>query len=453
MSSTNSTNNNNAYCSNELLHAVDDLYPLRDASAPPLPPFSFDVLQGYELTTGWQSVCMLPPTNSPPYCLHSPYEPPPPYEEQQSIPNGEFSRNECAEVSITSIDRCCMSQNRHHINSDEWCQPHSRENNSQIENKKCLNEEDIVEALSKFVSSNCCYNSSITKHMKTKDIIPSNGHQYVLETFYEERSTSWQQEPYNNQVIDAPEDNAQPPPAWNIYVPKPKMFVQKDLHMEVPHTSSVKDCSSCHGKGKKPCCQCHGSGGMKCSACDGLGIQHQFNHDDMTSLESRSNHSKTRPCHHCNGGRRCCLQCSGNGLMTCSTCKGNGSVKVYIRLTVKWKVLKSHKVLERTRLPNKCIAESPGALIFHEQNDQVYPLLDFPEDEINNYSRQIITSHIDELQQARVIMQRHCVREVPVTEVRSQWKQQDFTFWVYGDENQVYCPDYPAKCFVGCSIL
>lgn len=42
---------------------------------------------------------------------------------------------------------------------------------------RCLNEEDIVEALSKFVSSNCCYNSSITKHMKTKDIIPSNGHQ------------------------------------------------------------------------------------------------------------------------------------------------------------------------------------------------------------------------------------------------------------------------------------
>ena len=49
--------------------------------------------------------------------------------------------------------------------------------------------------------------------------------------------------------------------------------------------------------------------------------------------------------------------------------------------------------------------------------------------------------------------QRHCVREVPVTEVRSQWKQHEFTFWVYGNENHVYCPDYPAKCFTACSII
>lgn len=63
--------------------------------------------------------------------------------------------------------------------------------------------------------------------------------QYVLETFYEERSTSWQQEPYTNQVIDSAE-NGTPPPPWNICVPKPKMFIQKELHLEVPHTASLK---------------------------------------------------------------------------------------------------------------------------------------------------------------------------------------------------------------------
>ena len=57
------------------------------------------------------------------------------------------------------------------------------------------------------------------------------------------------------------------------------------------------------------------------------------------------------------------------------------------------------------------------------------------------------------LKQTCIFFQRHCVREVPVTEVRSQWKQHEFTFWVYGNENHVYCPDYPAKCFTACSII
>ena len=69
------------------------------------------------------------------------------------------------------------------------------------------------------------------------------------------------------------------------------------------------------------------------------------------------------------------------------------------------KTKKSHKVLERTKLPNKCITEVSGALVFQEQNDLVYPLLDFPEEDINKYSRKIIGSHSEQLRHARVIMQ------------------------------------------------
>ena len=69
------------------------------------------------------------------------------------------------------------------------------------------------------------------------------------------------------------------------------------------------------------------------------------------------------------------------------------------------KTKKSHKVLERTKLPNKCITEVSGAVVFQEQNDLVYPLLDFPEEDINKYSRKIIGSHSEQLRHARVIMQ------------------------------------------------
>ena len=46
---------------------------------------------------------------------------------------------------------------------------------------RTLVEDDVVGALKAFLSSSCCYNKNITKHVKAKEIIPSNGHQ-VLET-------------------------------------------------------------------------------------------------------------------------------------------------------------------------------------------------------------------------------------------------------------------------------
>lgn len=61
----------------------------------------------------------------------------------------------------------------------------------------------------------------------------------MLETFYEERTTIWHQEPYTNQIIDGPE-NGTPPRAWDIHVEEPTMFQPKEIHIEVPHTSSIK---------------------------------------------------------------------------------------------------------------------------------------------------------------------------------------------------------------------
>jgi len=60
-----------------------------------------------------------------------------------------------------------------------------------------------------------------------------------LETFYEERTTIWHQEPYTSQLIDGPE-NGQPPLPWDINVTEPVMFQPKEIFKEVPHTASIK---------------------------------------------------------------------------------------------------------------------------------------------------------------------------------------------------------------------
>lgn len=379
----------------------------RTSSDPTAPPLHlYDEYEGYELTTAFSSVYMLAPSS----CFHG-NEPPPPYEEHpkepQSYPSGT------------------------------------------------LTEDDAVDALTTFLADRCC-SSSNTKHLKnkvkTKQILSGNGHHYVLETFYEERTTIWHQEPYTSQTIDGP-DNGQPPPAWDIQVSKPTMFQPKEVFQEVPHTASIKDCTYCHGKGTRQCTCCHGSGDIKCTVCDGLGILHHFSPDELT-YERTSNSVASRSCHHCNSGRRSCKHCEGEGRTQCTTCQGQGALKTYIRLAVKWKVLKGHKVIEGSQLPTKCIAEVSGSLVFQEENDRVYPLIDFPEDEINEMSRSLISNHKDQLKHARVIMQRHCVREVPVAEVLSEFNKKEFTYWVYGNENQVYCPSHPVKCYGGqCNII
>ena len=45
-----------------------------------------------------------------------------------------------------------------------------------------------------------------------------------------------------------------------------------------------------------------------------------------------------------------------------------------------------------------------------------------------------------------VLLQHHCVRIIPVSEVRSIWKAKEFTYIVYGDNRLVYTDSYPQTC-------
>ena len=133
-----------------------------------------------------------------------------------------------------------------------------------------LSEDEALDAFRTFVTRNCCYNPNITKKIRTKQIAPCHGHQvqnnayffmlvdlyicyliykaitnifktfvqYVLETFYEERSTSWHQEPLTDQTFFS-QSHDPTPSAWEIAVKIPIMFYQTELHMEIPNTASA----------------------------------------------------------------------------------------------------------------------------------------------------------------------------------------------------------------------
>ena len=45
-------------------------------------------------------------------------------------------------------------------------------------------------------------------------------------------------------------------------------------------------------------------------------------------------------------------------------------------------------------------------------------------------------------------LQRHRVEEIPIADVRTEWKGKEINYWVYGREHQVFCSKYPFKCSI-----
>ena len=63
--------------------------------------------------------------------------------------------------------------------------------------------------------------------------------QYMLKTFYEERTSCWKEEPYMNQPIEKDNDTAPPQNIWEIEVKPPQVFYETEVKQEIPHTASI----------------------------------------------------------------------------------------------------------------------------------------------------------------------------------------------------------------------
>ncbi|XP_070182963.1 protein SSUH2 homolog, partial [Littorina saxatilis] len=111
-------------------------------------------------------------------------------------------------------------------------------------------------------------------------------------------------------------------------------------------------------------------------------------------------------------------------------------------------------IVERTELPDHLIRGVTGQVAFEEDAARVWPINHFPDQEVNNASKAIISEHSRAFPTERILGQRHRVRIVPVTQAFYSWKDQDnASFFVYGFEHKVYAPDYPQQCCCGCVIL
>eukprot|EP00057_Strongylocentrotus_purpuratus_P027524 XP_011681998.1 PREDICTED: protein SSUH2 homolog isoform X2 [Strongylocentrotus purpuratus] len=310
-----------------------------------------------------------------------------------------------------------------------------------------VKDEEAREALVSHAAENCCWGTKAAKELTFSNIDHSAAFHYVLETFSESRKTNWASEPYVGQSIDSPYNGPAPVP-WSITVQNPPMFQDTVIYQEVPHTATVKPCHDCRATGYRRCHNCYGRGTTRCNYCDGRGRR------AVSRYDGDRHYTDYEHCSWCGGdGRRRCSRCSGTGRIVCITCNANGQLKCYIRLTVEWKNHVEDHIVERTNLPDELVRGVSGEQVFQEEHPKVWPIKGFPINDVNTGSSMLVQRHTLAYNRERLHMQRHQIRVIPVAEAKCTFKDETFTYFVYGFERKVHAPEYPQQCCWGCSIL
>uniref|UniRef100_A0A8C6QLA1 Ssu-2 homolog n=1 Tax=Nannospalax galili TaxID=1026970 RepID=A0A8C6QLA1_NANGA len=254
-----------------------------------------------------------------------------------------------------------------------------------------VTEEVAREALLSFVNSQCCYSSAAAGDLIIQELRQQTLCRYRLETFSESRVSEWTFQPFTNHAVDGPQRGTSPR-LWDMKVQMPPMFQEDTRKFQVPHSSLVKECHKCNGRGRYKCSGCHGAGMVRCSSCSG------------TKRKAR----QSRRCHLCSGsGRRRCSTCSGRGNKTCATCKGERRLEHFVQLVIMWKNSLFEFVSQHhLHCPRELLAKARGENLFRDENTMVYPIVDFPLQEISLASQRGISEHSAALaSRARILQQ------------------------------------------------
>ncbi|CAL8337766.1 unnamed protein product [Merluccius merluccius] len=299
-----------------------------------------------------------------------------------------------------------------------------------------VSEDAAREALVKFVESKWRYSSKPARNMTFRSLKPVVVYRYWLETYTESRTSTWQFEPFCGQQVDGPQFGVSPPP-WEILVSPPQRYTDQVQKARVPHSSFVKMCHKCNGCGRTRCTHCSGRGMKRCIHCHGNG-------------RTRRN-GKSARCTVCHGrGRKTCSFCHGNGHNTCSVCRGKHNLMHYIQLTITWKNNIDSFIPDRQPdFPDEKFSKVKGDSFFIDENQLVYPIYGFPDQDICDVSKKFITEHFTRFSSScRILQQRQTIELVPLTHANYTFNGKNYDYFLYGLENKVYVSKYPTSCSI-----
>ncbi|XP_054243552.1 protein SSUH2 homolog [Indicator indicator] len=260
-----------------------------------------------------------------------------------------------------------------------------------------LSEEEAREALVQFAASKCCYSSAPARQLVVQGLAALNTYRYQLQTFTESRSTLPASRPYKGEFVDSWQMGV-PPGPWDIAVDPPPLFADCEVHLPVPHTSKVMD-----------------------------GLQQN--------------------CSHCLGsGRMRCVPCLGEGTVPCARCATKGLLLCFLELTITWKNNITEYVHDKDQgFPLSRLQEVTGKQLFSEEQPWVTTQR-LPQPLVRG-AESCLALHRGQLaEHTRILGQKQTIELIPLTRVDYGWRGRLHSFYVYGNENQVYAKDYPGKC-------
>ncbi|XP_054290915.1 protein SSUH2 homolog isoform X2 [Macrosteles quadrilineatus] len=321
------------------------------------------------------------------------------------------------------------------------CIDEGQESNTPVVDRPSLTEQEAREALLTHIGKHSCYGRDTANSHLITSLEASSAFHYQLETFTERRENSWAHTAFSTMTeIDGP-DNGPAPLPWDIAVSPRGMFEAEVKTLWVPHTSSVKHCFRCNSQGSVACQECHSKGWVRCLHCNGDGFTSEFDYKERCVFCRSSTHGF---------GRLDCLRCKASGRILCQPCEGTGLMIYYILLTITWKTNISEYIKKSVSLPEKFFRFVTGEEVFSQIGERIKPLTEFPQEEVNEASKNLINNHISTFVDQKILMQRQTVRAVPITHVRYKWKGHEGQYFVFGEENRVHAPDYPQTCCWGC---
>ncbi|XP_071984321.1 protein SSUH2 homolog [Engystomops pustulosus] len=141
-----------------------------------------------------------------------------------------------------------------------------------------------------------------------------------------------------------------------------------------------------------------------------------------------------------------CPGCGGFGYRRCLTCSGTGKLHQFLQLTVQWENHNFEFIADnKSDFPTECFKNVTGLKMFYDEQKMVSPVTHFHEPSINKASKNGISQHRAELTESKILRQRHSIEWLPLTKVNYIWKDGEYDYYVYGNENQTFAKNFPKK--------
>lgn len=263
-----------------------------------------------------------------------------------------------------------------------------------------------------------------------------------LQTQYERRTVQKAQVPFRGGPVD---DYGRAPTPWEMNVRLPHSFEERTDIVPIPHTEHVQVCPGCHGQRRVTCSTCLGTGQTTCGFCGGSGVitsQVMQPSRDASGKNVMIPHAVQRGCH-CGTGRIVCTTCQGSRFLTCPTCTGSGSVKVFDELVVRFQVAAKGELIDVTPVPDKWLAKRGGAPVLDVREPCIERWEKIPDAADAKVRDLIDRSHDVDANEYRILLQHLKVERIPIQEVRYMYAGAERQLWICGTDQTIYAPSAP----------